>query len=380
MANYVAEGQSLVVSERDEAGLPRRQNHAIPRKKIWIDLDNTPHVPFFKPILPELEKAGYDVVLTARDAFQVCELAKKSRLNYIKIGHHYGKNSLLKLWGIVFRALQLLPLALRHRPALALSHGARSQILLCNLLRIPSVLIMDYEHAKPFPLSHPTWEIIPDALANEKLLCPKERIRTYHGIKEDVYAADLVPDSSILQQLGLTNGDVIVTIRPPATEAHYHNPESDALFKSFMDRLCRAPNVSGVLLPRNHSQEEYLRRHWPHWFKDSRVVVPKTVVDGLNILWHSDLVVSGGGTMNREAAALGVPVYSIFRGKIGAVDRCLQREGRLVLIESVEDVHSKIALKRRRKDLVPDKSSRRALQEIIQHINEIMEIQHPSCS
>jgi len=45
--------------------------------KIWIDLDNTPHVPFFKPIIRELEKRGHEVVLTARDAFQVCELADR---------------------------------------------------------------------------------------------------------------------------------------------------------------------------------------------------------------------------------------------------------------------------------------------------------------
>src|SRR5437762_9318457 len=91
----------------------------------------------------------------------------------------------------------------------------------------------------------------------------------------------------------------------------------------------------------------------PHWFTGSKVVIPEKVVDGLNLLWHSDLVVSGGGTMNREAAALGVPVYSVFRGKIGAVDRNLQAEGRLILIESLEDVDHKIILKRRPKEAQP---------------------------
>src|SRR4029077_8219317 len=136
--------------------------------------------------------------------------------------------------------------------------------------------------------------------------------------------------------------DVIVTVRPPATEAHYHNPEGDELFESVMEHICRTHGVTAVLLPRNTAQKEQIVAKHPDWFKDSKVIIPKEVIDGLNLLWHSDLVVSGGGTMNREAAALGVPVYSTFRGKIGAVDRALQAQGRLVLIECIEDVKTKV--------------------------------------
>ena len=103
------------------------------RMKIWIDLDNTPHVPFFKPIIRELEQRGYTVVLTARDAFQVCELASRSNLAYTKVGRHYGKNRFMKVLGLVWRSLQLLPFVMREKPALGLSHGSRAQILLCNL-------------------------------------------------------------------------------------------------------------------------------------------------------------------------------------------------------------------------------------------------------
>ncbi|HWH68909.1 MAG TPA: DUF354 domain-containing protein, partial [Candidatus Sulfotelmatobacter sp.] len=172
--------------------------------KIWIDLDNTPHVPFFKPVIRELEKRGYTVVLTAREAFQVCELASRAGLAYTKIGRHYGKNRFMKVWGLGWRSLQLLPCVLRQRPVLGLSHGARAQILLCNLLRIPTVMVMDYEHAQTPLLLRPRWEIVPEVLLQENLQCKhRERILAYHGIKEDVYAPEFKPDPRLLEELHL---------------------------------------------------------------------------------------------------------------------------------------------------------------------------------
>jgi predicted glycosyltransferase len=128
-----------------------------------------------------------------------------------------------------------------------------------------------------------------------------------------------------------------------------------------------------VLLPRNKKQAVNLLKKWPHWFADSRTVIPENVIDGLNLLWHSDLVVSGGGTMNREAAALGVPVYSVFRGKIGAVDRQLQKEGRLTLVENSDDVERKIVLARRNRKPLAAGSPREALPTIVRHIEEILD-------
>jgi len=341
----------------------------MPKAKIWIDLDNTPHVPFFKPIIRELNQRGHTVFLTARDAFQVCEMAEQAGLAYTQVGHHYGKSPLLKVWGLGWRSLELLPHVLREKPALALSHGSRSQILLCNLLRIPTVMVMDYEHASTPPLVRPRWEIVLD----EDLHCKSiSRIRSYRGIKEDVYAADFRPDDRLLEQLGLDPAHIIVTVRPPANEAHYHSPESDLFFEHFMNRICATRGVRAVLLPRNRNQEAQIRRDWPQWFRESKVTVPRHAVDGLNLLWLSDLVVSGGGTMNREAAALGVPVYSIFRGKMGAVDRQLQREGRLVLIRSIKEINTRIPLQHRDKTGLPGMKPRPALADIMGHIDEII--------
>ncbi len=352
----------------------RSQADAQKAPTIWIDLENTPHIPFFRPIISELENRGYRVVLTARDAFQTCEMATRFGLAYTKIGRHYGQNRFMKLWGLLVRGLQLIPFVLHEKPCLGLNHGARAQILVCNLLRIPSVMMMDYEHSNFLPMMRPSWEIVPEVIPVEGLHCKRaERIRKFSGIKEDVYVPQFKPDPSIITELEL-NGELVVAVRPPATEAHYHNPEAEVLFETLMERLCSTEGVKVVLLPRNSAQMEKITSDHPLWFKESKVSIPRQVVDGLNLLWHSDLAVSGGGTMNREAAALGVPVYSIFRGKVGAVDRSLQAQGRLVLIESTEDVQSKIPLKRRAKDVAPDPKSCRALEDIVNHIDAIVHL------
>ncbi len=346
--------------------------HHKSRGKIWIDLDNTPHVPLFAPIVEELSKRGYEVLLTARDAFQVCELAEQKGMHCLKIGRHHGKNRFRKVTGLFYRASQLAPIARREKPILGLSHGSRSQIIACNLLGIPTMLMADYEYAKYPPLMRPTWEMVPAVIPDDALYCRGDRVKRYPGIKEDVYVPGFTPDAGLLNELGLTREHSIVVVRPPATEAHYHNPESEKLFVRFMERACQAEKaVRVVLLPRNKKQGEFLQANWPHWFADQRTMIPKTAVDGLNLLWHSDLVVSGGGTMNREAAALGVPVYSVFRGRIGAVDHHLQKEGRLVLIQSLEDV-DRIAFTRRNRNHANGSTRSAALESIVDHIEEVI--------
>ncbi|MGA8865315.1 MAG: DUF354 domain-containing protein, partial [Candidatus Sulfotelmatobacter sp.] len=121
-----------------------------------------------------------------------------------------------------------------------------------------------------------------------------------------------------------------------------------------------------------------LRSAWAEALASRKLLIPDHVEDGLNLIWNSDLVISGGGTMNREAAAMGVPVYSIFRGKIGAVDRYLAQEGRLVMVETVEDVRTKIKAVRRSRQL--QRSNGRnvsALETIVDNIVHILDAQTP---
>lgn len=308
------------------------------RKKIWIDLDNSPHVVFFSPVRRELEKRGYEVVVTARRCFHVCELADSLKIPYQAVGRHYGKNKLMKIAGLLARSAMLAPFALREKPQLALSHGSRSQILLSKLLGIPSVLVFDYEHTKGLFTMQPTWLMAPKILDTPELAFNRKRLSFYPGIKEDVYVPDFVPRKGFRRELGVGEDEVLVTVRPPATEANYHSHESELLFRSLMSLLSAKDNSTIVMLPRNDAQKNGIRSAWPGLMARGKMIIPERVVDGLNLIWHSDLVFSGGGTMNREAAALGSKVFSIFRGKMGIVDNHLASMKRLTLIEKEEDL------------------------------------------
>ena len=347
------------------------------KKKIWIDLDNSPHVPFFIPIKRELERRGYNVLLTARDAYQVSDLVEFYGLECRKIGRHFGKNKLFKVVGVVSRALRLIPLLIKEKPDLAISHGSRAQILASSLLGIKSINIGDYEFVQDLVIFRPSWMIVPEIIPDASVGSRKGQVLKYRGIKEDVYVPSFKADPLVKQELGIADHDMMVCIRPPASEAHYHRPESDALFSAVMDFLKSQPNVKMVVLPRNANQEAEVRNKWPDLISSRRLIIPKHVVDGLNLIWFSDFVVSGGGTMNREAAALGVPVYSIFRGKIGAVDRYLSETGRLTLIESAAEVPSKIKLARRNHIPAFQSSDRPALQNIVEIVVAVAESRDP---
>ena len=347
------------------------------KRKIWIDLDNSPHVPFFVPIIEELQKRNYSVLVTARDCFQVRELADLFQLNHKLIGRHSGKSKIHKVAGLCVRALQLIPTVLKERPDLAVSHCSRSQLIASVCLGIPSLQMGDYEFATGWAFIHPTWHMCPDVIPNSALQSDSNRTLKYPGIKEDVYVSRFVPKPGIRPQLGLREQDVVVTIRPPANEAHYHNPKTDELFELAVEFLSKKADVKLVALPRNEKQAISLRKGWPNLFSKGKMRIPEKIVDGLNLIWHSDLVISAGGTMNREAAALGVPVYSIFRGEIGAVDRYLTETGRLVLIESREDLSTKILLARRGRSAKPPRRRTAALSYIVERIASIADLQRP---
>lgn len=346
-------------------------------KKLWIDIDNSPHIPFFLPIIDELKARGVEVILTARDIYQVCELLKFFQLPCKVVGRHYGKNKFLKVVGSFLRVVQLGPTAAGSHPDLAVSHGSRAQLLACKMLGIPTVMLHDYEHSTKTGFIRPDWLLMPDMIPLAAMSRNTDRVLQYPGLKEDVYVPRFKPDPSIFSQLGISADELIVTVRPPASEAHYHNPESDVLFAETMRYLASIPKVRAVTLPRNGRQKEQLRAEWSEFLADGRMIIPDFPVNGLNLIWFSELVVSGGGTMNREAAALGVPVYSTFRGKIGAVDHYLAEHGRMILIENVQEVHNKIKVCRWKRPAKPDGCSRPALDYILNCILSLLAAKDP---
>jgi uncharacterized protein len=308
--------------------------------RIWIDLANSPHVPFFRALADKFLQRNHEVVVTARAFAETVELAEAAGFDPQVIGGYGGGKLSGKAGNLVQRALALGRWARGRNLDLALSHNSYSQILAGRALSLRTVTLMDYEHQ---PANHLAFRlasriIVPEAFPDEALArygAQASKVKRYPGLKEDVYLADFKSDPEFekqLNKLGVNATDVLVTARPPAGEALYHRFENE-LFDHLLDRLLAIPSVKVVLLPRNDSQRKaYAVR------SSGKLILPSSAIDGENLIAHSDLVVSAGGTMNREAAALGIPAASIYQGHWAAIDQELVKEGRLQRISTLKDV------------------------------------------
>ncbi len=319
--------------------------------RIWIDLGNSPHVPFFKALSEEFEKRGHTILWTARDYAQTVELAEKAGLNPKVFGTHGGKSVLQK--GIKFggRILSLTNWARGKKIDLAVSHNSHEPLSVAKILRIKSVNLMDYEHHPANKLSFRLASkiIVPESFPDEFLekFGALEKTVKFKGIKEDIYLSDFVPDKNFrneLESFEVFSEDILVVVRPHASEALYHRQFSNEMLDKMLDEFSSKENVKIVLLPRKKYQGEELRKKHPQ----ENIIIPKRVLDGANLLASADLVVSGGGTMNREAAALGIPTATIFAGHWAAVDEYLRQENLLQRIETYEDL-AKIKLVKKEK-------------------------------
>lgn len=310
--------------------------------RIWIDLANSPHVPFFRALIPEFVARGHQIEITARDFAQTVDLAISAGMTPHVVGGHGGGTLTGKAGNLIGRAKALRKWARDRGFDLALSHNSYAQIAAAASLGVKTVTLMDYEHQ---PANHLAFRlasrvIVPRAFPAAELKkygASTRRVKRYEGTKEDVYLADFVPDpnfSETLLGLGVATSDVLVVVRPPAREALYHRFENE-LFDKLLENLSAREAVKIILLPRSDAQRaEYSSR------KLAGLIMPRTALDGANLIAAADLVVSAGGTMNREAAALGVPAVSIYAGKWAAIDQELVEEGRLRSIGSVEEIES----------------------------------------
>lgn len=300
--------------------------------RIWIDLANSPHVLFFAPLIREMERSGHSVLVTARVLAQTVELAGLHALDAEVIGVHGGHGTRSKASSIVARARDLREAVRNQVIDLAVSHNSYAQAIAARMMGIPVVTLMDYEHT---PANHVSFRlarrvILPEAIsprAVRKYGVTARKYVPYPGFKEQVYLDGVVPDPGVLEDLIGSSDDVIVVARPPADFAIYHRFENP-LFNTWLLAASSNPGVTVIVIPRNQSQRDELDS-----LEISSLIVPSNAVDGPSLIQGADLVVSAGGTMNREAAVLGVPAYSLFRGRPAAVDLTLQSMGRMTLIE-----------------------------------------------
>lgn len=309
--------------------------------RIWIDLANSPHVPFFRALADEFVQRGHSIEVTARDFAQTVEMARMAGFDPTVIGGHGGRKLARKAQNIFGRTLDLRKWARGREFDLAVSHNSYAQTAAARMLGIRAVTLMDYEHQ---PANHMAFRmanrvIVPRSFpeqALKKFGAVARKVRRYDGIKEDVYLANFEPDPLFpekLNELGVKPSDILVTVRPPARDALYHRFENQ-LFDDLLSRLGSHPNLKVIFLARTGSQLEHYQN-----VIASNFIIPKRVLDGANLIAHSDLVVSAGGTMNREAAALGTPAATIYAGRWAALDEELVHEGRLLRLAQAADLN-----------------------------------------
>jgi uncharacterized protein len=317
--------------------------------RVWVDISNSPQVPFFRPLLELLHARGHDVDVTTREYAQTLELLALHDVPHEVVGpRHGGAGAAGKARALTGRLRALRRYAKGRGYDVAMSHASHELPLVARSLRIPSAYAFDYELAR---VQHglgcraATRVVVPEAIPQhrlDRLGARARKVRRYSGIKEEYYLHDFVPDDSVLAAVGVARERVLVVVRTPPDVSLYHR-HGNPLFEDVLERLGRDNAVQAVVLPRTAEQREAVRaRALPS------VIVPERAIDAQSLVALSDVVVSAGGTMNREAVALGVPVYTTFAGDLGAVDESLVGQGRLRVLTSADDLELAKAARPRR--------------------------------
>jgi uncharacterized protein len=307
--------------------------------KVWIDLANSPHPLLFEPVARVLGEWGHEVAVTARDNAQTVELARAVWPGVEIVGGPSPARPAGKVAALAGRVGSLRRFAALERPDVALSHNSYAQVVAARTLRIPTVTAMDYEHQ---PANHVAFRfaslvLLPEALRGSDVVgqgASAAKTRYYKGLKEEIYLGEFTPDPAVLERLGIERTDetALVVARTAPSRATYHRFEN-ALFASVLELLEAEDGVHCVVLPRHPDEREHLAA-----IGAGRLIVPEAAVDSRSLLAAADLAVGAGGTMTREAALLGVPTLTVFRGRPSAVDRWLEAQGLLRRLERAEDV------------------------------------------
>ena len=296
--------------------------------RIWVDMTAPAHPLMLRPLIERFRDAGHEVQVTARDYAQTLEILERLAIAYVAIGAHGGASRRGKLNALGNRTRRMIGFG-RRGFDLALGHGSNDLALAAAALRVPAVNTFDYEWATQqhnIGCRLARRVIVPEAIPPERLRrygVGAAKLARYPGLKEEYYLADFVPDESVPAALGVDPQRILVVVRPPPDVSLYHR-KANRLFSQVLGLLGTRDDVHAVVIPRTDQQRGYVRA-----LRFPSLIVPQGAVDAQSLIAQADLVVSAGGTMNRESVALGTPVYTTYGGRLGGVDEWLIREGRL---------------------------------------------------
>jgi predicted glycosyltransferase len=305
--------------------------------RVWVDCTAAAHPLVLRPIIERLGAAGHQVEVTARAYGQTLGLLERLGIPYEEVGAHGGASTLRKGVALARRSSSLTRWARGRGFDLALAHGSVDIAVVSGLLRIPLVQMQDYEHAglqRQLAFRVARRVLVPDAIPPEAMRragAAERKLFRYPGLKEDYYLSDFTPDDAVLAELGLDRNRVIAVVRPPPETSAYH--AENPLYAGVIERLAADSDTQAVVIPRTEAQAVAIRAR-----SDPSLTVPPGAIDAQSLIAFADVVVSAGGTMNREAVALGTPVYTIFSGDMGAVDERLISEGLLCALHDPDQI------------------------------------------
>ena len=296
---------------------------------IWVDMSAPAHVLVLRPIINRLREQGHTVEITSRDYAQTQALLDLHGMAHTPIGRHGGASRVRKAYRLGARTAAMIGFGRSRSFDLALAHGSNDLAIASRVLGIPEANMHDYEYA--VTQHHIGCRLAKRVMFPESV--PPERLRRfgvgpgklfpYPGIKEEYYLFDFEADPGAMERLSVDTSRVVVVVRPPPDVSLYHR-KSNPLFPKVLTRLGQDDEVHAIVLPRTQTQREFIET-----MELPSLIVPPGAVEAQSLIAQADLVVSAGGTMNREAAALGTPVYTTYGGRLGGVDEELIRTGRM---------------------------------------------------
>ncbi len=304
---------------------------------IWVDCTAAAHPLVLRPLIERLQGRGHEVFVTAREYGQTVGILDRLGIPYTAVGAHGGASTLGKGLALAGRSARLARIVWNRRPDLAIAHGSVDLPLVCTAFRIPSAQMQDYEFAgwqRQIAFRVARRVLMPDSIPLDRLRkigAKESKLVRYPGLKEEYYLADFEPDAAVLDELGLDREKVLVVVRPPPETSEYH--ARNDVYGDAIRHLAERGDLQAVVIPRTERQEEEVRA-----MGAANLIVPARAIDAQSLIAYADLVVSAGGTMNREAVALGTPVFTTFAGRMGGVDEALIAEGRLQVLKDATDL------------------------------------------
>ncbi len=306
---------------------------------IWFDLDNSPHVPLFRPVFEFLDAKNIDYKISARDFAQTLDLLRLWNIQHEAIGEHGGKNKIKKILNTYSRSTLLKQFAAGYNFSLAVSHGSRSQLVAARRLKIKSLLMMDYEYTETKIFNYFSTKLLIPWLIPDKRLAScginLKKVIRYDGFKEELYLNSFSPNPNFRKSINVPDDNILVAIRPPGMTGNYHDEKSEKLLIKSIEHFSASPLVTCLIIARAEQDRKYILSKVS---LGGNVKFLESAVDGSQLVYAADILLSGGGTMNRESALLGTKTFSIFTGRKPYLDEYLSEKGRMKFIESEKDI------------------------------------------